>query len=186
MKISGNEVRPGMILDYNNKLWRVSKIQITRAAMGRAFNQVEMKCLTDGTKLNERFRSDEALERAQLEQKQMQYLFDDGSSLTFMDNTTYEQATLSYDVVGDQRVWLQESMNVKVELYDGNPIGVELPTTVACEVEMADPVVKGQTASSSYKPAKLTNGQNILVPPYVEMGMKILVNTADSTFSGRA
>lgn len=116
----------------------------------------------------------------------MQYLYDDGNGLTFMDTTTYDQLSLPYDLLGEQRPWLQENMDVSIELHEGHPIGVELPPTVDLEVVEADAVVKGQTASSSYKPAKLENGQDVLVPPYVEAGMRIAINTADGSFSGRA
>ena len=186
MKINGNEIRPGMVLEHQKKLWRVAKISHTQPGKGGAYTQAEMKCITDGTKLNERFRSAESVERAVLEQRPMQYLYDSGDSLAFMDNTTFEQVEINYDLMGDQKVWLQENMDVSVEFHQGSPIGVELPTTVDMEVVEADAVVKGQTASSSYKPAKLENGETVLVPPYVESGIKITVNTADGTFSGRA
>jgi elongation factor P len=186
MKINGNEVKPGMILEHQGKLWRVARISHTQPGKGGAYTQAEMKCITDGTKLNERFRSDEKVERARLEQRPMQYLYDDGNGLTFMDTTTYDQISLPYELLGEQRPWLQENMNTTIELYEGTPIGVELPTTVELNVVEADAVVKGQTASSSYKPAKLENGQDVLVPPYVEAGMRVAINTADGSFSGRA
>ena len=186
MKINGNEIRPGMVLEHQNKLWRVAKISHTQPGKGGAYTQAEMKCITDGTKLNERFRSAESVERALLEQRPMQYLYDAGDALTFMDNTSFEQTEIPYDLLGDQKAWLQENMNVQVEFYQGNPIGIELPATVEMDIVEADAVVKGQTASSSYKPAKLENGETVLVPPYVEAGTRIIVNTADGTFSGRA
>lgn len=186
MKINGNEIRPGNILEHNGKLWRVAKISHTQPGKGGAYTQAEMKCITDGTKLNERFRSDEKVERAVLEQRPMQYLYADGSSLSFMDTTNYEQTEINEELLGDQLIWLEENMEVQIEFYQGNPIGIELPAMVELEVTEADAVVKGQTASSSYKPAKLSNGADILVPPYVEAGIKIKVNTADGTFAGRA
>ena len=186
MKINGNEIRPGMVLEHQGKLWRVAKIAHTQPGKGGAYTQAEMKCITDGTKLNERFRSDEKVERARLEQKPMQYLYDEGTGLAFMDMASFEQITLPYDLLGDQKVWLQENMDVSIEFHESNPIGVELPATVEMEVIEADAVVKGQTASSSYKPAKVENGENILVPPYVEAGIRITINTADGTFNGRA
>ncbi len=184
MKINGNEIRPGMVLEHQGKLWRVLKIAHTQPGKGGAYTQAEMKSL-EGTKLNERFRSDEKVERARLEQRDMQYLFDEGETLAFMDMTTYEQTSLPKDLLGDQLVWLAENMTVKVEFYGENAVGLEMPQTVKLEVAQADPVVKGQTASSSYKPATLVNGADILVPPYVEAGQLVEIYTADGTFAGR-
>jgi elongation factor P len=186
MKISGVDIRPGNILDYNGKLWRVSKIQHTQPGKGGAFMMVEMKCITDGTKSNERFRSADTVEKAQLDARPMQYLFAEGTNHTFMDNTTYEQVSISEDMLGDQAVWLTENMEVMVEFYNDAPISVNLPEKVEFEIVEADAVVKNQTASSSYKPAKLSNGQRVQVPPYIGAGERIIVNTADSTFAGRA
>ena len=186
MKINGNEIKPGMVLEHQGKLWRVAKISHTQPGKGGAYTQAEMKCITDETKLNERFRSSEKVERARLEQRPMQYLYDDGDDITFMDMTTYEQVSISGDVIGHQKVWLQESMEVKIEMHEESPIGVELPTNVVMEITEADGVVKGQTASSSYKPAKLENGENILVPPFIEAGTKIKISTADGTYVERA
>ncbi|MBI1308963.1 MAG: elongation factor P [Proteobacteria bacterium] len=186
MKISGVDIRPGMVLDYNNKLWRVAKIQHTQPGKGGAYMQVEMKCITDGTKLNERFRSADSVEKASLEGKPMQYLFASGEMLTFMDTNTYEQIELPADLLGDALVWLAENMVVNVELYGEKPVSVSLPDKVEMEVIEADAVVKGQTASSSYKPAKVENGQKVLVPPYITSGTRIVVNTADGSFVSRA
>lgn len=186
MKISGVDIRPGYVLDYQGKLWRVAKIQHTQPGKGGAYMQVEMKCITDGTKLNERFRSADTVEKASLEGKPMQFLFANGDMLTFMDSNTYEQIDLSSDLLGDSLVWLTENMTVNVELYGEKPVSISLPDKVEIEVTEADPVVKGQTASSSYKGAKVANGQKVLVPPYIEAGTRIIVNTADGTFVGRA
>ncbi|MCA3244441.1 MAG: elongation factor P [Alphaproteobacteria bacterium] len=186
MKISGVDIRPGMILDYNGKLWRVAKIQHTQPGKGGAYMQVEMKCITDGTKLNERFRSADTVEKAQLEARPMQYLFAEGSNFTFMDNTNYEQVAIAEEMLGDQAVWLTENMEVMVEFYNDAPIAVNLPDKVTFEVVEADAVVKGQTASSSYKPAKLANGVRVQVPPHIGAGTMIVVNTADGSFAGRA
>lgn len=186
MKISGVEIRPGMVLDYQNKLWRVAKIQHTQPGKGGAYMQVEMKCITDGTKLNERFRSADTVEKATLEGRPMQYLFAEGDNLTFMDMSTYEQTSLNSDLLGDQLVWLTENMEVNVEFYNESPVSIAIPDKVTMEVTEADAVVKGQTASSSYKPAKVTNGEKVLVPPYIEAGEHIVINTADGTFAGRA
>lgn len=186
MKISGVDIRPGYILDYNGKLWRVAKIQHTQPGKGGAYMQVEMKCLTDGTKLNERFRSADTVEKAVLESKPMQYLYADGDNLTFMDMQSYEQTSLNSDMLGDQRVWLAENMEVQVMLYQDAPVSISLPEKVELEITEADAVVKGQTASSSYKPAKLENGESVLVPPYLEAGTRVIVNTTDGTYAGRA
>jgi elongation factor P len=186
MKISGVDIRPGMILDYNGKLWRVAKIQHTQPGKGGAYMQVEMKCITDGTKLNERFRSADTVEKAQLEARPMQYLFAEGTNHTFMDNSNYEQVSIVADMLGDQAQWLTENMEVMVEFYNEAPIAVNLPEKVTFEVVEADAVVKNQTASSSYKPAKLSNGARVQVPPYITAGERIVVNTADSSFAGRA
>lgn len=186
MKISGVDIRPGMILDYNGKLWRVAKIQHTQPGKGGAYMQVEMKCITDGTKLNERFRSADTVEKAQLEARPMQYLFTEGTNHTFMDSSNYEQVSIVEDMLGDQAQWLTENMDVMVEFYNEAPIAVNLPEKVTFEVVEADAVVKNQTASSSYKPAKLSNGARVQVPPYITAGEKIVVNTADSSFAGRA
>jgi elongation factor P len=175
-----------MILDYNGKLWRVAKIQHTQPGKGGAFMMVEMKCITDGTKLNERFRSADTVEKASLDARPMQYLFSEGDNHTFMDNSNYEQVVISGDMLGEQAVWLAENMEVMVEFYNDAPIAVNLPDKVSLEIVEADAVVKGQTASSSYKPAKLTNGVRVQVPPYIGAGEVVIVNTADSTFAGRA
>ncbi len=186
MKIFGVDIRPGMVLDYHNKLWRVAKIQHTQPGKGGAYMQVEMKCITDGTKLNERFRSADTVEKASLEQRPMQYLFAEGDNLTFMDMTSYEQTVINSDLLGDQMIWLSENMEVNVEFYGESPVSVTLPEKMEFEVVEADAVVKGQTASSSYKPAKLSNGARILVPPYLGAGERVIVNTLDGTFVGRA
>lgn len=186
MKINGNEIKPGMVLEHQGKLWRVAKIAHTQPGKGGAYTQAEMKCITDDTKLNERFRSSEKVERAVLEQRPMQYLFDDGDGVTFMDMTSYEQVSIPTEVLGYQKVWLQESMEVQIEMHEEKPIGVELPSNIVMEITEADAVVKGQTASSSYKPAKLENGEDILVPPFITAGTKVKVSTADGTYVERA
>jgi elongation factor P len=186
MKIHGVDIRPGMVLEYQGKLWKVLKTQHTQPGKGGAFMQAEMKCVTDGTKLNERFRSSDTVEKAQLEAKTMQYLYPEGELLTFMDSGTYDQVSLSADLLGDQLPWLQENMAVDVEFYGDKPLGVRLPARIEIEVTEADAVVKGQTASSSFKPAKVANGQTVLVPPYITSGTRIVVNTEDGSFASRA
>jgi len=187
MKINGNAIRSGMVIEHQNRLWRAVKIQHTQPGKGGAYLQVELKDIRDGTKLNERFRSSETVERARLDQKEYQYLYEDGGLLTFMDNETYEQMTLNADVVGeDQMPFLQENMTVIIESYEDDPLGVRLPDSVTLEVVEADAVVKGQTASSSYKPVVLENGVKTLAPPHIEAGTRIVVNTADGSYMERA
>jgi len=187
MKIDGNAIRPGMVIEHQNRLWRAVKTQHTQPGKGGAYLQVELKDVRDGTKLNERFRSSEKVERARLDQKEFQYLYSDGGICTFMDNETYDQISLNEDQIGeDQVAYLQDGMTVIIESHEGDPIAVQLPDTVVLEVTEADAVVKGQTASSSYKPAVLENGVKILVPPHIEAGTRIVVNTAEGTYVERA
>jgi elongation factor P len=186
VKINGNEIRIGNIIEYQGKLWVVSKTQHVQPGKGGAYMQAEMKCLTDGTKLNERFRSAESVERVYLDQMPHQFLYAEGDDFVFMDQETFEQISLSNDFIGDAAVFLQDGMVVDLAMYEGRPISVQLPDTVVLEIAEADPVVKGQTASSSFKPAKLINGQRILVPPHIEGGMRVVVNTADGSYVERA
>ncbi len=187
MKINGNAIRPGMVIEHQGRLWRAVKIQHTQPGKGGAYLQVELKNLLDGTKLNERFRSAETVERVRLDQKLYQYLFTDGTSYTFMDNETFEQMELAPEVIGeDQLPMLQENMTVTIESHEGSPISLQLPDTVTLEVTEADAVVKGQTASSSYKPAMLENGMRVMVPPHIESGVRIVINTADRSYVERA
>jgi len=187
MKINGNAIRPGYIIEHQGRLWRAVRIQHTQPGKGGAYLQVELKDIRDGTKLNERFRSSETVERVRLDQKDYQFLYADGDDYTFMDTDTYEQITLNVDFIGDDAAkFLQEGMTVTIESYEDSPIGVELPETVTMRIVQADPVVKGQTAASSYKPAVLENGVRVMVPPHIESGIRIVVNTADATYVERA
>ena len=187
MKINGNAVRPGMVIEHQGRLWRAVKIQHTQPGKGGAYLQVELKDLQSGTKLNERFRSSETVERAHLEQKDFQFLFADGDTYTFMNTETYDQITLTADMLGEDQVpYLQDGMMVTIESHEDTPIGVQLPDTVVLEIVEADAVVKGQTASSSYKPAVLENGIKTLVPPHIGAGTKIVVNTVDGSYVERA
>lgn len=187
MKIDGNAIRPGMVIEHQNRLWRANKIQHTQPGKGGAYLQVELKDIRDGTKLNERFRSSEKVERVRLEQTEYQYLFSDGDMHTFMDNESFEQIALSSELVGENAIpFLQDGMNVMIETFEGEPLGVELPQHVTLEVAEADAVVKGQTASSSYKPAVLENGVKVLVPPHIEAGTRIVVDTREVTYVERA
>jgi len=186
MKINGNAIRPGNIIEHKSRLWRAVRIQHTQPGKGGAYLQVELKDIRDGTKLNERFRASEDVERVRLDQKEYQYLYGDGDMLTFMDNETYEQLSLGSELVGEPLPFLQEGMTVTIESYEGEPISVYLPETAVLEVTEADPVVKGQTAASSYKPAMLENGVRVMVPPFIETGTRVVVNTADATYVERA
>ncbi|HVI86777.1 MAG TPA: elongation factor P [Dongiaceae bacterium] len=186
MKINGNSIRPGNIIEHQGRLWRAVKTQHTQPGKGGAYLQVELKDIRDGTKMNERFRSSETVERVRLDEHEYQFLFASGDDYTFMDVASYEQLTLNADLIGEPAVFLQEGMMVSVESYEGSPISVSLPETVTMTLIEADPVVKGQTAASSYKPAKLENGVRVLVPPHVENGVRIVVNTADGTYVERA
>src|SRR6476620_2066000 len=171
MKINGNEIRPGNVIQHNGKLWVAVKTQHVKPGKGPAYAQVELKNAIDGTKLNERFRSSETVERVRLEQNDYQFLYEQGDMLVFME---------------DRAAFLQEGMKVTVESHEGKAIGVAIPEQVTLEVVEADPVVKGQTAASSYKPAKLENGVRILVPPFVVTGERVVVDTNELTYVRRA
>jgi elongation factor P len=186
MKINGNAVRPGYVIEHKGRLWRAAKIQHTQPGKGGAYLQVELKDIRDGTKLNERFRSSETIERVRLDQRPNQYLFSDGEMFTFMDNENYEQISIHQDLIGEPVDFLQEGMTVNIESYEGSTISVTLPDSVAMTVVEADPVVKGQTASSSYKPGLLDNGRRVMVPPHIEAGTRIIVGTADGSYVERA
>jgi len=186
MKIDGNAIRPGNVIEHKGGLWRAVKIAHTQPGKGGAYLQVELKNLRDGTKLNERFRSSEKVDRARLEQKDYQFLFADGDMYTFMEGTTYEQISLSAEDLGDDAVFLQDGMEVRIEFHEETPLGVALPEKVTLEVTETEPVVKGQTVSSSYKPATLENGLRVGVPPFVKQGDKIIVSTAEREYVGRA
>jgi len=186
MKINGNSIRPGNIIEHQGRLWRAVKTQHTQPGKGGAYLQVELKDIRDGTKLNERFRSSETVEKVRLDEHPYQFLFASGDEYTFMEQNTFEQITLNGDLIGEPAAFLQEGMMVTVESYEGSPISVELPETVTMQIVEADAVVKGQTASSSYKPAKLENGVRVMVPPHIGSGTRIVVNTADATYVERA
>jgi elongation factor P len=183
MKISGVDIRPGNIIEYEGGIWRAVKIQHTQPGKGGAYMQVEMKNLIDGRKNNVRFRSAETVER---DTKDFQYLFRDGDQLTFMDKESYEQITLDAGILGDAAAFLQDGMDVVLELYDEKPISVELPSTIEATIVEADAVVKGQTASSSYKPAILDNGVRVMVPPHIGAGTRIVVDVYEQTYVRRA
>ena len=186
MKISGVDIRPGNILEYEGGIWKVAKIQHTQPGKGGAYMQVEMKNLQDGRKTNVRFRSADTIERVRLDTKDYQFLYEDGDMLVFMDQDSFEQINLPSDLLGDARPFLQDGMQVSLELWDEKPISVELPAQVEATIVEADAVVKGQTASSSFKPAVLDNGVRIMVPPHIASGTRIVVDVYEQAYVGKA
>jgi len=177
MKINAGEIRVGMLLEYKNDLWQVLKTQHVKPGKGGAFAQVEMKSLNKNTKLNERFRSSETVEKASLEETTFNYLYSDEANYFFMDPKTFEQIEIKKETVGDKGKLLTENLQVSVSFYNENPLSIELPNQVQCKIETTDAALKGQTVSSSYKPATLNNGLNIQVPPFIEAGDEIVVDT---------
>lgn len=186
MKISGVDIRPGNILEYERGIWKVAKIQHTQPGKGGAYMQVEMKNLMDGRKTNVRFRSADTVEKVRLDTKEFQFLYAEGDMLVFMDNDTFEQITLPGDLLGDARPFLADGMQVTLELWEERPISVELPAHVEALIVEADAVVRGQTASSSFKPAMLDNGVRIMVPPHIESGTRIVVDVYEHSYVGKA
>jgi len=185
-KVAGNEVRPGMIIELNGQLWSVVKTQSVKPGKGGAYNQVELKNVVSGGKLNERFRSAETVDEVQLERRDFQYLYASGDMLTFMDMQNYDQIEIEADFVGDRTQFLQDGMRVVVQMHDGKPLGISLPQQVVLEVVEADPVTRGQTAASSYKSATLENGRRVQVPPVIEKGTRVIVSTDDGSYVKRA
>jgi len=185
-KINGNEIRPGYVLEHDGGLWAAVKVDHVKPGKGGAFAQVEMKNLRNGTKLNERFRSVDKVERVGLEMKDQQFLYETDGMLVFMDSETYEQVELPADILGDRRPFLQDGMMVTVEYYETEALNMTLPQKVTCRVAEAEPVLKGQTASKSYKPAVLDNGVRVMVPPFIGPGEDIVVNTETMEYSERA
>ncbi len=186
MKINANLMRPGNIIEHNGKQWAILKTQIVQPGKGGAFITVEMRDIRTGTKSNERWRTADTVEKCNVEEKECTYLFGDDSLLTFMDSESFEQFSIPRDVLGESAAFLQDGMVVEVDFVEGSPVSVSLPEKVVMIVVEADPVVKGQTASSSYKPAKLENGLKILVPPFIAEGEKIVVATGDCSYVERA
>lgn len=186
MRINGNAIRPGNVVEHKGSLWRAVKIAHTQPGKGGAYLQVELRNLRDGSKLNERFRASENVERVRLDQKEHQFLFSDGDSYTFMDTESYEQVALNAEQLGEQAAFLQDGMTVSIESHEGAVLGVSLPEHVILEVTDTEPVLKGQTAAASYKPALLENEVRSSVPPFVGVGDKIVVNTEDGSYVKRA
>ena len=177
MKINAGEIRVGMLLEYKNDLWQVLKTQHVKPGKGGAFAQVEMKSVGKNTKLNERFRSSETVEKASLEETNFNYLYADENNYFFMDPKTFEQTEIKKEIVGDKGKLLTENLEVSISFYNENPISIDLPNQVTCKIETTDVALKGQTVSSSYKPATLENGLNIQVPPFIESDDEIIVDT---------
>ncbi len=186
MKMNSVDIRPGNILEYEGGIWRAVKIQHTQPGKGGAYMQVEIKNLIDGRKTNVRFRSAETVEKVRLDTKDFQFLYADGDKLTFMDKETYEQISLPRDLLGDAAAFLQDGMDVIMELYEDKPISVQLPDQIEATIVEADAVVKGQTASSSYKPAMLENGVRVMVPPHIGAGTRIVVDVYEREYVRRA
>ena len=177
MKINATEIRVGMILEHKNDLWEVLKTQHVKPGKGGAFNQVEMKSINKNTKLNERFRSSDNVERAIVEEIDYNFLYEDKGEFYFINNKTFEQISLKEELIGEKFKFLKEGLEVKLGIYNDQPIKIDLPNQIECKIETTDAAIKGQTAASSYKPALLENGINILVPPFVESGDNIIVDT---------
>jgi elongation factor P len=186
MKINAIDIKPGNVLEHQNKLWLVLKRDLVQPGKGGSFAQVEMRDLRGGSKLSERFRTQETVERVRLDEKEMQFLYVEDGMATFMDNENYEQVTVPREVIGDPADFLSDGMMCNVTLYEGTALSVELPPSVTLEVVEADPVVRGQTASSSYKPGKLANGRRVMIPPHIGAGTRIVVNTTDGSYVERA
>ena len=186
MKMNGNEIRQGNIIKHQDTLWVAVKCNAVKPGKGGAFNQVELKNLLDGRKLNERFRAAETVEKVRLEQKTHTYLYEDGNFLVFMNGETYEQVNLEKDFVGESAKFLNDGMAVEVEFYEERPISIALPEQVILQVQDTEPVVKGQTAANSFKPATLENGVRTNVPPFVGVGERLVINTEDGSYVKRA
>lgn len=187
MKVNANTLRKGNVIDHNGRLWMVVDHMVTKPGKGGALAQIELRDIRSGTKDNVRFRTQETVDRIRLEQEPFQFLYADGNDYHFMHPTTFEQVMIDGDLIGEpQKFFLQENMQVELESYEGEHLAVTLPSTVTMEITEAEPVVKGQTASSSYKPAELENGQKIMVPPHVGAGIRVVVKTEDGSYVERA
>ncbi len=186
MKVAANTLRKGHVVEYNNKLWIVMENELRSPGKGAAVAQVVMRDIVAGNKMDIRFATQDMVERVRIDEEELQFLFANGDEYTFMNTQNYEQVALNKELIGDQAAFLQDGMLCKAQVNDGKVLSIELPETVTMNIVEADPVVKGQTASSSYKPAVLENGVRVLVPPHIEAGIRIVVRTADSTYVERA
>lgn len=185
-KINGNEIRPGNVLEHNGGLWAAVKVDHVKPGKGGAFAQVELKNLRNGSKLNERFRSADKVEKVRLEQKDQQFLYETDGMLVFMDMESYEQIELPADILGERRPFLQDGMTVQIEYHESEALSAALPQKVTCRIVETEPVVKGQTAANSFKPAVLDNGVRVMVPPFVGQDEDIIVNTETMEYAERA
>ena len=177
MKILGNEIKLGMIIEHKNDLWSVLKTQHVKPGKGGAFNQVELKSIKKGTKLNERFRSSDAVERTVLDERKFSLLYEDENNCHFMDQANFEQIQINKKLIGEKSKLLKENMEVNLQFHEDEPLSVDLPSSVELKIETTDAAIKGQTASSSYKPATLENGIKIMVPPFINADDKIVLDT---------
>ena len=177
MKILGNEIKPGMIIEHKNDLWSVLKAQHVKPGKGGAFNQVELKSIKKGTKLNERFRSSDNVEKAILDDKKFNFLYEDENNCHFMNQISFDQIQINKSLLGEKNKLLKENMEVNVQFYEDQALSVELPSSIELKIESTDASIKGQTASSSYKPATLENGIKIMVPPFINSEDKIVLDT---------
>jgi elongation factor P len=185
-KINGNEIRPGNILEHNDGLWIAVKVDHVKPGKGGAFAQVEMKNLRTNSKLNERFRSADKVEKVRLDQKDQQFLYENDGMLVFMDMETYEQIELPSDILGDRRPFLQDGMTIKIEYHEAEALSAEVPQKVTCKVVETEPAVKGQTAANSFKPAVLDNGVRVMIPPFISQDEDIVINTDTMEYAERA
>ncbi|MBX2833472.1 MAG: elongation factor P [Micavibrio sp.] len=186
MKVNAITLRKGNVIDYEGKLWVIIKNELNQPGKGAAVSQVEMRDIRAGNKTNVRFRTQETVERVRLEQEQYQFLFDDGEAYTFMHTSNFEQIMVNKEIIGFSAAFLEEGMLVEIETFEGEPLGVSLPDSVVAEIVEAEPVIKGQTATTSYKPAILANGVKVMVPPFIDVGTRIVVKTEDATYVERA
>ena len=186
MKVNGNTIKPGNVIEHKNGLWVATKTSHVKPGKGGAFAQIELRNLKDGSKLNERFRSSENVEKVILDETPHIFLYQENNNLIFMNNQTFEQITVNIDMIGDQAAFLQDGMNVIINLYNENPVSVIMPDNCVEEIIEADAVIKGQTVSSSFKPAILKNGIKVMVPGHIEVGSKIVVRPSDGTYVEKA
>lgn len=186
MKVNAITLRAGNVIEHNGKLWVVTKNELNQPGKGASVSQIEMRDIRSGNKDNVRFRTQETVERVRLEQDDYQYLYADGDDYHFMNQETFEQIMVNAEIIGEPAAFLQEGMIVEVETHEGEPLGVRLPTHVTMEITEAEPVIKGQTATTSYKPALLENGVKVMVPPFIEVGTRIVIKTEDGTYVERA
>ena len=186
MKVNGNNLKAGMIVSHKGGMWKVIATQSVKPGKGGAFAQVELKNLKDSTKLNERFRSSEVVERLYVETKTFQYSYNDGDTYHFMDTNTYEQISLDKNIISELNIFLQDNMVVSIEFIENNPVSIKLPEHIIEEVTDTEAVIKGQTAASSFKPAILSNGYKIMVPPHIENGTRIVISTTNFSYVEKA